>query len=136
MLRSLLSPRPLDTDLTLLLLRLIFGGLFVYFGWVKIEGYHDILPVFEDYIGIGPKLSFHLLIFAEFFCGILVAIGLLTRVAVIPIFIAMIVAYFIAHGADPFQMKVSAFVFLLLCAVVFVGGSGKYSVDALLFKNK
>jgi putative oxidoreductase len=48
----------------------------------------------------------------------------------------MLVAYFIAHKNDPFDMKAVAFVFLCLSLVMFVLGSGRYSVDGLLFKRK
>ena len=102
---------------------------------MKLIGFDEILPMFGDIIGIGSKLSLILVIFAEFFCGIFVTIGLLTRLSVIPIFITMVVAFFIAHGADPFDAKALAFVFLLLSLVVFVLGSGRYSVDKLLFKS-
>jgi len=102
---------------------------------MKLANYDQILPMFGDIIGIGSKLSFNLVIFAELFCGFLVAIGLLTRLAVIPIFITMAVAFFVAHAKDPFDVKAIAFVFLLLSIVVFVFGSGKYSVDKLLFKD-
>lgn len=132
---SILSPRPLGSDLAALLLRLIFGGMFIYFGYGKIAAYDDILPMFEGYLGMSPKLSFHMVIFAEFGCGILVALGLLTRLSVIPIFITMIVAFFVAHADDPFTAKHSSFEFMLYSVVVFVLGSGKYSIDALLFKK-
>lgn len=130
------SYQSLNTNLAALLLRLIFGGLFVYHGYTKLIAYDQILPMFTDIIGIGAKLSFNLVIFAELFCGLFVVIGFLTRLTVIPIFITMVVAYFIAHSKDPFQVKELAFAFLLLAVVVFVLGSGKYSVDKLLFKNK
>ena len=132
---KLLSHQSLNTDLAALLLRLIFGGLFVRYGYNKVIAYDQILPMFQDLIGIGSKLSFNLLIFAEFFCGFLVLIGFFTRLAVIPIFIAMAVAFFIAHAKDPFDVKALAFVFLLLSTVVFALGSGKYSMDKLLFKK-
>jgi putative oxidoreductase len=48
----------------------------------------------------------------------------------------MCVAFFVAHAADPFQNKELPFTFLLLAIVVFVLGSGRYSVDALLFRSK
>lgn len=127
--------QPLDTDLAALFLRLIFGGLFIFHGYSKISAYDQILPMFGDIIGIGAKLSFNLVIFAEFFCGILVTIGLLTRLSVIPILITMIVAYFIAHAKDEFVMKQVPFILMLLSLVVFILGSGKYSVDRLLFKG-
>lgn len=133
--KKLLGYQPLSSDLAALLLRLIFGGLFIRYGYMKIAAYNDILPMFQDIIGIGAKLSFNLVIFAEFFCGILVTIGLFTRLSVIPIFITMVVAYFIAHGKDPFDVKALAFVFMLLSLVVFVLGSGRYSVDGMLRKR-
>ena len=132
---KLLSSQSLNTDLATLLLRLIFGGLFVYYGYFKIASYNQILPMFGDIIGIGSKLSFNLVIFAELICGFLVLIGFMTRIAVIPVFITMIVAYFIAHEKDTFQVKQIAFVYLLLSIVVFILGSGKYSLDKLLSKK-
>ena len=132
---KLLSSQSLNTDLATLLLRLIFGGLFVYYGYFKIASYNQILPMFGDIIGIGSNLSFNLVIFAELICGFLVLIGFMTRIAVIPVFITMIVAYFIAHEKDTFQVKQIAFVYLLLSIVVFILGSGKYSLDKLLSKK-
>lgn len=134
--KSILSTRPLHTDLAALLLRLLFGGLFVRYGYMKASSYNEILPMFQDIIGIGAKLSFDLVIFAELVCGFFVLVGFFTRLSVIPVFITMIVAFFIAHKNDPFDMKASAFIFLFLSMVVFVLGSGKYSVDRMLFKQK
>lgn len=134
--KKLFNPTSLNTDVAALLLRIIFGGMFVYYGYGKIQNYDTILPMFGDIIGIGPKLSFNLVIFAEFFCGLFILLGLFTRLSVIPTFITMIVAYFIAHANDPFDAKTPAFLFMVLSLPVFILGSGKYSIDALLFKNK
>lgn len=134
--KKLLSPLSMGTDAATLLLRLFFGGMFVYFGYGKIAMYNEILPQFGDIIGIGSELSFHLVIFSEFFCGLLILLGLVTRLSVIPVFITMIVAYFIAHGQDDFQAKMPAFIFLVLCIPVFILGSGRYSLDYLIFKPK
>ncbi|HMK25459.1 MAG TPA: DoxX family protein [Chitinophagaceae bacterium] len=133
---KILSTQSLHADLGKLLLRLIFGGLFIYIGYGKIEHYDQYLPMFKDYIGLGVKTSYNLVIFAEFFCGILVTIGLFTRLAVIPILIAMIVVYFIALKGQGFNDKQLALLFLILSLVIFILGSGKYSVDALLFRKK
>ncbi|MBV9988676.1 MAG: DoxX family protein [Chitinophagaceae bacterium] len=132
----LLNYRPWGLDGAALLLRLIFGGLFIHHGWQKIEAYNAILPRFPDLIHIGAKLSFNLVIFAEFFCGILVTIGLLTRLAVIPILIAMIVVYFKALATAAFEMKELPLVYMVLSLVIFLLGPGKYSVDRLLTRNK
>jgi putative oxidoreductase len=132
----LLSYHPLNADFGILLLRLIFGGLMFYHGYSKVMAYNQILPMFGDLVGIGSKNSFHLVIFAEFICGALVVLGLFTRLAVIPILIAMAVAFFVAHGKDPFQVKELAFFFLTLSIPVFILGSGRYSIDHLIFNKR
>lgn len=132
----LTDPRAWGIALATLLLRLLFGGLFAYYGWQKLSGYEQMLAMMGDPIGLGPKLSLQLVIFAEFFCGFFIVLGFLTRLSVIPIFITMIVAYFVAHANDPFQVKQVAFIFLCLCVVVFLLGSGRYSADWLLFRRK
>lgn len=133
---KILQTQPLHTDGAALLLRMLFGGLFVRYGYMKLAAYDQILPQFGDIIGIGAQLSFNLVIFAELVCGFLVLIGLLTRLSVIPIFITMAVAFFVAHANDPFDVKALAFVFLLLSVIVFVLGSGRYSIDGWLFQKR
>ena len=132
---KILSYQSLNTDLASLILRIIFGGLFIYHGYTKLLSFNDILTKFPDLIGIGSKTSFVLVIFAELICGFLVTLGFLTRLTVIPIFITMMVAFFIAHGEDHFNMKELPFVYLLLSIVIFVLGGGKYSMDKLIFKK-
>ncbi len=133
--KALFKTGSLNTDLATLLLRLIVGGLFIRYGWMKIVNYDQILPMFGDIIGIGSRLSFNLVIFAEFFCAILVVLGLVTRLAIIPIFITMTVVFFIAHANDPFDAKAIAFIYWLLCFVIFILGSGKYSLDKYIFRQ-
>ena len=133
--KSLVNYRPISADIAALLLRLIFGSLFVHYGYQKLSNFDQILPMFPDLIHIGAKLSFILVIFAELVCGFLVLIGFATRLAVIPILITMIVAYFIAHAKDPFEAKQLALVYLLLSIVIFVLGAGRFSMDKLLFNR-
>jgi putative oxidoreductase len=102
---------------------------------MKLTAYDEMLTMFGDPIGIGTKLSVILVIFAEFFCGIFVTLGFLTRLTIIPILITMIVVFFVAHAKDAFDMKALPLVYLLLCVVIFILGSGRYSVDSLLFRN-
>lgn len=137
MLSKIFAPASFNTSFATLFLRLIVGGLFfAHYGYQKVANYNQILPMFTDIIGIGAKLSFWLVIFAEFVCGFLILVGFVTRLAVIPLFITMAVAFFIAHKADPFDGKALAFVYMLLCVVVFILGSGKFSIDRLIFKRQ
>jgi len=131
---KLLSYNSLNTDLASLLLRVLLGSLFVHYGYTKFISYNEILPKFPDLIGIGSNTSLILVIFAELVCGFFVAVGFLTRLAIIPIFITMLVAYFIAHAADPFQTKALPFVYMVLSIIIFILGSGAFSLDRLIRK--
>ena len=133
---KLTNPASLNTDLATLVLRIIFGGMFAFVhGWMKITGYDAMASQF-DIIGIGSELTLILVIFAEFVCGLFILFGFLTRFAVIPVFITMLVAFFMAHAADPFLNKMIPFIYLFLCVVIFILGSGRYSLDAAIFRNK
>jgi putative oxidoreductase len=132
---KILQPNSLNHDVATLLLRLVFGGLFLYFGILKLQMFDMLYNKFADPIGIGERLTFFLVLFAEVICSSLIVLGLLTRFAVIPIFIVMIVVFFIVHAKDPFQQKILVFLLMMLCVCVFVTGSGKYSIDRLIFKK-
>jgi len=136
MAKRILSYQSLNTDLASLLLRLIFGGLFIRFGYLKLIAFNELLTIFPDPIHIGNKLSLILVILAEFICGILVTVGLFTRLAVIPIFITMSVVFFIVHSKQPFDEKALPFVFWLLSMVIFLLGGGKFSLDRIFFNQK
>lgn len=133
--KKILSIQPFSTDLGILLLRLLLGGLFAWHGYDALNHYKLYLSMSKSTIGLGANLEFNLVVFSHFLCGILVAVGFLTRLAVIPLFITMTIAFFIAHKGQPFMLKELPFVYWLLCLPVFVLGSGRFSVDRWLFKK-
>lgn len=69
---------------------------------------------------------------AEFGGGLLIALGLASRLSSAALGVTMAVAFFIAHAADPFATKELAFVYLASCVLIFCAGAGKYSVDNLI----
>jgi putative oxidoreductase len=84
---------------------------------------------------LGPVLSLVLVVFAEFFCSILIALGLGTRLASLPLMFTMFVAAFVAHADDPFRQKEMAILYFLFYLAFLVLGSRKYSLDYLLTKK-
>jgi putative oxidoreductase len=68
-------------------------------------------------------------IFAELICAVLVALGLFTRMATVPLIITMAVAFFVAHGADPFAKKELAFLYMTGFLGLFFTGPGDFSVQ-------
>lgn len=124
-------------DVGLLLLRVTFGGLMlINHGWGKMMKLLGDDPIqFADPIGIGETASLALTVFAEVICAALITIGFLTRWAIIPLIITMLVAIFIVHISDPFKKMEMAILYLIPYVVLWMNGAGKYSVDALLKKN-
>jgi putative oxidoreductase len=120
-------------DMGLLFLRIAAGGYMLTHGIPKLMKLMGGDLAFGDPIGIGAGPSLVLTIFAEVICAILIVIGLGTRLATIPLIITMLVAAFIVHGADPIGKKELALIYFAMYFVLFLMGSGKYSLDKRLF---
>lgn len=137
MLKPLLSTRqfPATLEFAMAALRVGLGVLMLTHGWPKLEMLIDGGPIrFGDPIGIGKMPSLILVILAEFFCSVLLILGLLTRLATIPLIITMAVAVFIAHSGDPIGKKEMGLLYLLGYVAIFAYGSGRFSVDRLIGK--
>ena len=123
-------------NILVLLLRISIAAFMMTHGWPKLSKLLAGGEIqFGDPVGLGPTLSLVLAVFAEFFCSILIGIGLGTRLASIPLMITMFVAAFISHGADPFRRKETALLYLLFYITLFILGSRKYSIDYLLTRK-
>lgn len=132
MLKKLLSTdisALVNTNLSILILRMGAGLLIFTHGWPKLMKVFNGDFAFADPIGIGAGLSLVLAAFAEGICGFLVTLGLGTRFASIVLSINMFVVVFFAHADDPFSTKEKGILFLLLFLVISLTGGGKYSLD-------
>lgn len=119
-----------NRDLGLLILRLGLG-LFMFYGHglgKVIRLFGDDPIQFADPFGLGPTASFALAAFAESLCAILVALGLMTRWALIPLIITMTVAY-TRHMGDDFGQMEKALFYLVGFVALFLTGPGRYSLD-------
>lgn len=70
--------------------------------------------------------------YAEFYGGLLLAAGLLTRPASLFIAFTMIVAVFGRHAGDPYGKMELGLLYLAITLVFAVRGAGKLSLDHLL----
>jgi len=119
----------------LLVLRLGAGSLMlVKHGFDKLIHFASIAPRFADPFHMGSTTSLALVIFAEFFCSAFIIIGLFTRLASIPLVIAMSVALFSASRGDFFGKGEAAGLFLTVFIVLLFTGPGKVSLDRLIGK--
>ena len=125
-----------NVDIVLLVLRFTIAALMLTHGLPKMETLLSNEPIqFASVFGLSPALSLGLTVFAEVFCSILIMVGFGTRLAAIPLIITMAVAAFMIHGADPFGKKEMAILYLLVYVVLFIAGSGRYSLDSILNKK-
>lgn len=117
----------------LLILRVAFAIFMITHGYGKLVMITSGAEIqFGDPIGLGTTTSLYLTVFAEFFCSILLLLGLATRLALIPLIITMIVAVFVVHAADDFATKEMGFHFLVVYLFLLVSGPGKYSIDQFI----
>lgn len=119
----------------LLILRVAVGLFMLTHGFSKLQMLMSGDIKFADPFGIGVTPSLILSVFAEFFCSILLILGLATRLASIPLIINMLVAVFYAHAADPFARKELPLMYLLFFLTFLILGAGRYSVDHLIEGN-
>lgn len=132
MFKSLLRYTPLYNNLGLLVLRVAAASATLTHGWPKLVNYKERLSQFGDPFGLGTEITLTFAVLAEFFCSILVGLGLFTRYALIPLLITMATVVLVVHGDDPFGRKEVPFLLLSIFLTLFFTGPGKYSIDAKL----
>jgi putative oxidoreductase len=137
MLKKLLSPtlQTPQTDYGLLILRIGISFFMARHGYDKLQSLLAGSTDFPDPLHIGGQLSLALTVFAEFFCSILLALGLFTRLALIPLIICMVVIVFVVSAKESLDDKEHALLFLVAYIALFCTGAGKFSVDERLFKE-
>ena len=136
----LLKQLPMSPDFGLLCLRVVcFLTMFVKNGAMKFVNFGVMSAHFPDPVHVGaiPSLVFAML--ADSICSLLIIIGLATRWAALISFVNLLVAWTLVHhfallgrGNDHEEMIV---LYLGASLMLFFGGAGKYSVDALIERS-
>ncbi len=126
---------PRSVSVMLLVLRLLFGVLLLWHGMNKIAQVATAAESFPNPLGLGHKLSFYLVVFAEVICSAAVIMGAFYRLALIPIIFSMAVAFFVVHHGQPLVAKELALIYLVVFAVLYFMGAGAYSLDNIIAKR-
>jgi len=118
------------------LARLTVGLVFIGTGWGKLHSLDDVTSFFASLHIPAPGFNARLAASTEFFGGVLVLIGLGTRIAVLPMAFTMVIAILTAKRGDITGLTAlvgfeewSYLVFFLWLAVA---GAGPLSVDHLI----
>jgi len=144
MIRKLIST---DNDAATMILRLIVGVVFFahgaqkMLGWLGGGGFTATMGFFTSYMHIPAPLAF-LAICAEFFGGLGLIFGLLTRIAAFGIFVNMVVAIATVHihnglfmnwmGTQKGEGYEYHLLVLAITAFLMIRGAGAASLDRLL----
>jgi len=124
----------------LLLVRLYWGWQFMQTGWGKVNNIDKVVGFFTT-LGIpAPAANAHFIAWLELLGGILLALGLGSRLIALPLTIDMLVAYIVADRealfsvfSDPDKFyAASPYTFLVASLIVLIFGPGRFSLDALI----
>ena len=124
----------------LLAVRLYWGWQLVQSGWGKLHHLDKVTEFFTSLALPMPAQTAVAISCLEFFGGIFLAIGLLSRLTSLALTINLIVAYITADRealfsifSDPDKFYAAApYTFLVASVIVLLFGPGKFAVDTLL----
>ena len=124
----------------LLAIRLYWGWQFFSAGKGKLMNLDRTTGFFESIDIPLPKLNAIMAGTTEMVGGLLLLVGLASRIISVPLTFVMLVAYATAHSdemkaifSEPDKfLAASPFQFLFACVLIFAFGPGKLSLDALL----
>ena len=128
----------------LLAVRLYWGWQFTQTGWGKLTNIGKVIGFFTD-LGIpAPVLNAYFVSALEFAGGLLLLLGLGSRLTALPLVIDMIVAYITADRealfsiiSNPDKFTAAApYTFLVASLLVLIFGPGRFSVDALVTRRR
>jgi len=123
------------TNWAILLMRIGVAALMLSHGIPKLQTLLSDNIQFPEIFGMSGTMGLALTVLAEVVCSVFILLGLGTRLAVIPLIITMMVAVFHIHIADPFAKQELGIIYIVLYIILYILGSGKYSLDFLLNKN-
>jgi len=124
----------------LLAIRLYWGWQFLQTGWGKLNNISKVVDFFTS-LGIpAPSFTAHFIAVLETAGGVLLILGLASRLIALPLVINMIVAYIAGDRealtsifSDPDKFtKADPFPFLLASLIVLAFGPGWFSLDTLI----
>ena len=131
----LLTPLRPGGDVGLLLLRLVTGAFLGYQSHdnvISAERMEEFERFLIQFNFVMPELMAPLAVWAQFVCGILFILGLLTRWAGIVTTFVFIIAVWTVHWTQDFPGWWPALVLVFIGFLFATVGAGRYAVDHML----
>jgi putative oxidoreductase len=143
---NLRASSAIQLDFGILIIRIIIGILMAFYGYEKLVHFQEMAASdfwANNVIFLGQKGAFPLAltVFAEFFCSLLLIIGLFTRLSLLPLLFCMAYIFLvifpfsiISSGDNGMEINTTFFYFIIYLGLFFTG-PGKYSLDYMLLKK-
>jgi putative oxidoreductase len=140
----LFSPKEINRDLGLFLIRLIVGLLMAFYGYEKLIHFNEMAASEfwtknVNFLGMSGSVPLALTVFAEFFCSLFLIAGFLTRINLFFLLFCMAYIFLVIFpfsildkGDNGYQFN-DAFLYFIIYLGLFFTGPGKYSLDQRLF---
>jgi putative oxidoreductase len=119
--------------------RLTLGWIFLQSGWGKLHNLPKVIAFFTE-LGIpAPQIQARLSSSTELLCGVLMLLGLCTRLASLPLIGVMAVAILTAKRAELHELSdlfgMAEYLYIALCLWLGAYGAGPLSLDAVFAKR-
>ena len=116
--------------------RVTLGWVFLESGWGKLHNLPKVVEFFRS-LGIpAPEVQAPFAASMEFLCGVLMLLGLCTRLASIPLIVIMAVALKTAKAGDIHELSdlfgASEYLYIALALWLGAYGAGPLSLDAII----
>jgi putative oxidoreductase len=122
-----------------LLVRLCLAAVFIPSGWGKLHDLGKVTEFFTELRIPWPHLNAVVVAFSELVCGALLLVGLMSRLAALPLIVSMTIAILTAKRADigsPIDLfAVDELIYVVLAVLILVRGAGAISADGLLARR-
>ena len=127
----------------LLAIRLYWGWQLMQTGWGKLSDIQKVVDFFTN-LGIpAPAFNARFIGGLELVGGILLMVGLASRLVALPLIISLTVAFIVGDRealgsifSDPDKFYAAApYTFLFACLIVLIFGPGMFSLDALIARR-
>lgn len=115
----------------ILILRLFFGVMFFIHGLGKMMNFSELSLTYPSVFGLGSYMTLMLAIFTEFCCSLFLIAGLLFRIMVLPMIVAMAVAFFDIHDGFLPEGEL-ALIYMAVFIILYFVGPGRFSFDYLI----
>jgi putative oxidoreductase len=121
-------------NFALLIFRLLLCWEMIRVHGLKKIGNEGTAEVVPNPLKLPPRLNQLIANFSDLVAPVFVALGLATRIAVLPILAVTLTGYFVVHRRDPLSVRDVPFMYSLSYLFIFFIGAGEFSADYYLYR--